>query len=250
VVEIELNQAKGWTGNDVAFLARLPRLLAFEILDLKISDITPIHHLHALKRLGITTYCPTEIKFGAFPALESCSLEWRAKADSVFNCTSLKRLFINRYRGRNVDRFAELRNLDSLAILNARVDNLNGLAALMNLRALRLANLTKLRSLHGIEGLNLEELDIHTCRSIGSIDPIGRLPRLQRLYLNNDGPIASLKPLDQLSELRVVLFYESTNILDGDLSPLLHQRNLSRVTFKNRRHYSHRREDFGPAYTR
>jgi hypothetical protein len=247
VVEIELNQAKGWTGNDLAFLPRLPHLLAFEIFDFSIRDISPIHQLRGLRRLGISTYCSTEIKFAAFSDLESCSLEWRATAESVFDCITLKHLFINRYRGNNVDRFTELRKLESLAILNAPIENLHGLASLTSLRALRLANLTKLKSLRGIEGLNLEELEIHTCRAIGSIDPIGFLPALQALHLNNDGPIASLKPLDRLSKLRVLSFYESTNVLDGDLSPLLRQRNLTRVSFQNRRHYSHAREDFGSA---
>ena len=38
-----------------------------------------------------------------------------------------------------------------------------------------------------------------------------------------------MKPLNGLTGLEWVSFYESTNILDGDLSPLLRQKNLSRV---------------------
>src|SRR5690348_16386240 len=107
--------------------------------------------------------------------------------------------------------------------------------------SLRLANLKRLTSLAGIEGLKrLEELDIHTCRSITSIEEVGFLPQLRKLYLNDDGEIESLKPLERLHCLREVLFYESTNILDGDLTPLVHQKNLLRVSFQNRRHYSHR----------
>jgi Leucine-rich repeat (LRR) protein len=115
---------------------------------------------------------------------------------------------------------------------------------------LRLANLRRLTSLAGIEALtNLEELDIHTCRKIRSIEPVGYLSRLRKFYLNNDGDIESLKPLAKLNELEWVLLYESTNILDGDLSPLLGQKNLSRIAFQNRRHYSMRREEFRVAYT-
>src|SRR5207253_3095243 len=113
------------------------------------------------------------------------------------------------------------------------------------------ANLKRLASLAGIEELaNLEDLEIHTCRAIRSIKEIGSLRRLKGLALNNDGDIESLKPLNNLSGLESVLFYESTNILDGDLSPVLRQKALARVSFQNRRHYSHRREDFGDAYTR
>jgi hypothetical protein len=89
-VELELNHAKGWHGSDLSFLAEMPGLESFEIFDFKIKDIAPIHFLHNLKRFGITTYCSTEIKFSAFPRLESRGLEWRPKAASLFDCTTLK----------------------------------------------------------------------------------------------------------------------------------------------------------------
>jgi hypothetical protein len=110
--------------------------------------------------------------------------------------------------------------------------------------------LRRLGSLAGVEGLaNLEELNIDTCRAIRSIEEVSALSRLRRLHLSNDGEIESLKPLDTLNGLEAVTFVESTNIVDGDLSPLVRQKNLRRVSFRNRRHYSHRREDFGAAYS-
>ena len=239
IAELELNHAKGWQGNDLSFLAAFPRLRALEILDLKISSVEPVHLLHELQSLDVITYCKTELRFAAFPSLEKCGLEWRSKAASLFDCKTLRKLFVNRYNGKNTDPFARLKNLESLAILNAPIENLYGLRELKCLRSLRLANLKKLTSLEGIEGLtDLEELEIHTCRRIGSIDEIRSLTRLRTLDINNDGAIASLKPLEKLNRLERVTFYESTNILDGDLSPLKMQKNLSRVAFKNRRHYS------------
>jgi hypothetical protein len=120
-VELELNLAKGWHGNDVSFLAEMARLESLEIFDFKINDIAPIHFLHNLRRLGITTYCSTEINFSAFPRLESCGLEWRPKAASLFDCVTLKELFVNRYKGRDVSDFGRLVSLESLAILNAPI---------------------------------------------------------------------------------------------------------------------------------
>jgi len=251
VVELELNQAKGWSGQDVAFLSRLPQLRVFEVFDFNIRDIGPVHSLHALRKLGVTTYCSTALDFSAFPELEHCDLEWRPKATSVFECLTLQHLFVDRYDGADVRSFGNLVNLRSLAILNAPTQSLEGLGRLVELRSLRLANLKKLRSLRGLgELVQLEELEIHTCRGIDSIAEVGALRHLKKLHLNNDGNIASLRPLEKLTELESVLFYESTNILDGDLSPLLRQKHLSRVSFQNRRHYSHRREDFGAAYSR
>ena len=244
IVELELNHGKGWRGTDVSFLARLPQLMGFKIIDFKISSVEPIHCLHELRALDVITYCRTEIRFSAFPRLEKCALEWRPKAASLFDCTTLKKLFVNRYKGNDTSSFAKLSNLESLAILNAPIKNLGGLGGLSKLRSLRLAGLTRLTSLKGIETLaNLEELEIHTCRRIGSIEEVGSLPHLQKLQLDNDGDIESLKPLEKLNGLVSVFFCESTNIRDGDLSPLVRQKSLSRVSFQNRRHYSHRREE-------
>jgi hypothetical protein len=249
VVELELNQGKGWRGTDISFLLELPNLVAFDIFDFSIGDISPIHSLHNLRQIGITTYCSTAIDFSAFPRLESCGLEWRRGAESLFDCATIIRLFVNRYKGKTVEPFSRLVKLEYLAILNAPVEDLSGLRSLVHLRALRLAGLRRLSSLRGIERLaSLEELEIHTCRRIPSIEEVGNLPRLRQLYLNNDGDIESLKPLDRLSEVESVLFYESTNILDGDLCPLFRQKKLRQVSFQNRKHYSHRREDFGAAY--
>ncbi len=244
VVELELNQAKGWRGSDLSFLTELPNLKLFEIFDFSIKDILPIHSLRELRTLGITTYCSTEICFSAFPNLQSCGLEWRPKATSLFDCSTMVKLFVNRYKAKHADEFAKLVNLESLTILNAPVETLRGLSVLKKLQSLRLGNLRRLTSLAGIEGLTaLEELDMEACRKIGSIDEVGSLPRLKKLFPSNDGAIETLAPLEKLGQLERVTFVESTNILDGDLSPLLRQKYLSRVSFQNRRHYSHRRED-------
>jgi Leucine-rich repeat (LRR) protein len=245
VVELELNQGKGWAGKDLSFLDQLPGLKSFEIFDFNITDVESIHRLRKLKRLGVTTYCSTAIEFSAFPDLEICTLEWRPKANSVFQCTTLKDFFINRYKGEDTEPFGNLVHLESLQILNSPVASLDGLRTLSKLRTLRLANLRCLKSLAGIESLaHLDELEIHTCRGIGSIEEVGSLSQLKRLNVNNCGSIESFRPLTRLHDLEMVVFYESTNILDGDLSPLTQHRNLTRVSFQNRRHYSHRREAF------
>ena len=191
-----------------------------------------------------------KLDFPSFRRLEKCSLEWREKANSLFDCVGLKELFLNSYTGKDVDMLEYMTQLESLAVLNAPIENLYGLRNMRLLRSLRLANLKRLESLSGLEGLvNLEELDIHTCRSIRSIEVVRNLTRLKKLYLNNDGKIDSLQPLKDLDNLEELLFYESTNIVDGDLSPLVRLHKLSSITFQNRRHYSHRREDFGSAYS-
>lgn len=250
VVELELNDGKGWRGSDLSFLKELPQLRAFTIIDyFGMPSEEPIHFLHELRKLEVMTYSKTSIRFSEFPQLEDCSLEWRARCESLFSCAALKRLFLNRYKKKNVDAFSNLPSLERLGILNAPIENLVGLRNLKCLRYLRLGGLRCLTSLTGIEGLKaLEELDVDTCRRIRSIREVSSLLLLRKLHLSNCGEIESLKPLESLKGLEWVTFVESTNIVDGDISPLLLQGSLSRVSYQNRRHYTHRRESFGAAY--
>jgi len=252
VVELELNVAKGWTERaGISFLSELTFLKSFELFNFGIKDISPIHALGNLRRLGITTYCSSTIDFSKFPFLESCSLEWRPKATSLFDCTTLRELFVNRYKGKDTRAFSNLVNLESLQLLNAPVTNLRGLRTLARLRELRLARLTQLMSLEGIEVLTaLENLTVSTCRKITSVEKIEPLTNLRNLDLDNDGDIASLRPLERLNELERIGFDTSTNILDGDMTVLIGLPKLKRVAFQNRKHYTHTREELNAIFAK
>jgi hypothetical protein len=245
IAELELNRGKGWVGQDLSFLAHFPELLGIKIIGRTAESVAPIHSLHNLRALTVMTYCKTELRFSEFPKLIDCAIQWRAKAKSVFECLSLKKLFINGFSGSDTQPFEKLVNLESLGILGSPIRTLEGLSYLSQLRSLRLGALRKLASLKGLEPLELlEKLEINTCRSIGSIDELSALMNLRELHLDNMGDIQSLKPLSGLLRLQRLTFAESTNILDGDLSFLFGLPMLELISFKNRKHYSHRREEF------
>lgn len=243
--ELYLNHARGWKGGNLDFLKTLPELIAFSIIDLTINDITPIHRLTALRALEISTYCRTAINFAEFSRLERAVFYWREGSDSLFESSTLRSLFLHRYSGWESRPFGQLTGLKELSIANANLREIESLAGLSDLRFLGLYNLKKLASLHGIQQLQcLEALEVNGCKEFRTIEELSSLGRLQRLQLNDDGEIASFGPLRNLTGLEEVLFYESTNIVDGDLSPLAAMPRLQRVSFQNRRHYSHKREDF------
>lgn len=247
VSELELNRGKGWHGGSLEFLSNFPELLALSIIGRTAESIEPIHQLHNLRLLRVLAYCKNAIRFHEFPHLIHCGLQWRPKAVSVFDASGLRVLFVNGFNGSDAQKFGRLTNLESLTILGSPIRSLEGLASLLELRSLRLGDLRQLLSLSGIENLvRLEKLEINTCRKIRVIDEISSLAKLRELYLDNMGDIQSLKPLAQLSHLHRVTFVESTNILDGDLTPLTGLPGLELVSFQNRRHYSHRRETFRP----
>ena len=243
IAELEINHAKGWRGKDIEFVARFPCLVSLTIIDRELQDTSPIHALHRLKSLRVLTYSDSEINFGEFPELRQCGLEWRDGASSIFNCANLEELFINRYDHQDTSAFAKLKNLESLTLLGGAIRSLKGLSHLSRLKSLRLGDLKHLSGLAGIKDLSqLEILEINTCRFVGEIEEIAQLTDLNELYLNNIGSIDSIRPLRCLNNLLKLTFYESTDVLDGDMTPLLSLPRLQMVSFKNRKHYSHTRE--------
>ncbi len=246
VQECEINHARGWRGENVDFVTSLPGLQGLDILDFSLKSVASIHALRGLRSLKVSTYCDTPLRAECFPCLESCSLEWRAGSESVFDCTTLRSLFLNRFSGRSEVPVHRLTRLLSLTLLNSAIESLSSLSALSRLVYLRLGGLRRLRSLAGIESLSsLEELDVNTCRGLTMIDEVRHLTRLKRLLLNNCGAIQTLTPIRTLAELELVSFYESTNIVDGDLSPLVRPERPIVAAFRERRHYSHTRAQLG-----
>jgi len=251
VVELYLNSAFGWNDNSLFFLNKIPNLLSLKILNYKIKSLEGIESLTKLKCLDLLTYAKTPVNFSNFPELEVCGIEWIKGFESIFEAINLKKLLINNYDKKNCDEFSQLINLEKLSILNAPTESLEGINSLKKINYLCIENLKKLTSLKGIEGLlELEELEVQKCKAISSLSELSKLKKLKRLLIIDIGDIDSLKVLDNLSNLEVVLFYESTNVIDGDISPLTRLKNLSKVSFQNRKHYTHRREDFGIAYSK
>lgn len=249
VQELELNDGKGWYGDNVQFLEQLPHLKSLIIIDLNIKSIEPIHSLNGLTKLEIITYSNDPINFTDFPQLLECSFEWIAGSETLFESSTLQKLFINEYTKKDSTVFSGLFNLKELSILNSPIENLEGLSKLKSLNYLRLGNLKNLNSLHGIGSLQgIEELEIQRCKGISDVSEVFKLNKLKRLLLIDLGDITSIHGIEYLTELKDFLFYESTNILDGDLSPLTQLKNLKTVSYQNRRHYSHKREDFGELY--
>lgn len=205
-------------------------------------DLNGIHHLGNLRGLylNITDNDTQLIDFSCFPYLETSYFDWRPKAKSIFDCKTLKELRIDKFRKPDLQNLSGLCNLKLLRIGSSPIISLSGIEKL-NLSRLDLVYLTKLESLRGIEGLSdtLVSLELNTCKKISSINEIGLLNRLKYLGVNNCGDIESIKGIRGLQLLERFDFWESTNVLDGDISPLLQLKKLKKIAFMDRPHYTH-----------
>jgi Leucine-rich repeat (LRR) protein len=245
ISELELNHAKGWPrGSDLSFLENLTQLKYFELLDHWVSDVSVINKLSELKELNITSNCNNVIDCSNFPHLERIGLEWFSNAKSLFDCVTLKRVFINCCDIKDLSVFSKLQNLEYLSLKSPKIASIGNVNTLTKLKFLGIYNIPILSSLEGVEQFpNLEMLEVERCRKISNITPVKALKKLQRLMIANCGKIDSLKPAAELTELREVFFHESTNILDGDLMVLKKLPHLKDVSFQERRHYNCKWDD-------
>ncbi len=245
ICELELNTGKGWRGKSIEFLKEFPELKSLIVLHQSLDAIKPIQYLHKLVHLHLETYSDIPVDFNAFPNLTDCWFEWIKGSDSLFDCTGLTILGINNYKKKSSKPFTKLVNLEKLTLLNSSIEDLDEVFGLTNLTYLRLANLRRITSVNGIQNLrNLKELEINRCKGIDSVSEIFTLNKLKLLFLLDLGDIETIRGIEDLSELQKFVFFGSTDIADGDLSPILKLKNLTKIAFQNRKHYTHRSEDF------
>lgn len=245
ITELILNDGNGWKGKNVDFLKFFPKLKSLTLIDFKIKSVDPIKYLNSLVSLNLLTYSKKPVDFKSFPKLKDCNFEWIKDSNSLFTCKSIESLSINCYNQKSTDGFNKLVNLKQLTILNSPIEDLRFLRLLNKLEYLRLANLKNIISLEGVDSLNnLKDLEINHCKKIQSVSNLFNIKNIKKLAFIDMGNIDSIKGIEKLSKLESFVFYESTNVLDGDLTPLLKLKKLSNISFQNRKHYTHRREDF------
>lgn len=252
VVELVLRAQSGWKGIDVDFLSEFDSLVAITLQDYSIKNISGIYKLHALKYLNVQVASRGVFDMNKFQDLEWCSL---VDIKSVIGFKSLKKLkLLSLYGVKDVSlqEIGELKSLESLSLIKCNFETLKGLGNLGHLKSLTLAYNSKLNDMRDIGKLTeLESLDIEACKKIGSVNELATLVNLRKLYLNNCGSIESLKPLMNLAKLEDFRFWESTNIVDGDLSFVFDHPRLDpkKVAFQPRNHYSHAKNPGGKKFT-
>jgi internalin A len=199
-----------------------------------------------LKGLSLETYAKEPIDFRLFHRLQRLAFNWRPGAETAFQCTSLESLNNSGYRLTDLSPMAALTGLRALRLDNSRhLLRLDGVRALPALRILSLRDDRALVDIGDVAAMDhsLHEFELNTCRKVRDIAALASHRDLRRVILIDNGTIASLTPLANLSKLEELYFYGTTVIEDGDMTPLLHLPALRRVAFAPRRHYSHRTED-------
>jgi Leucine-rich repeat (LRR) protein len=242
---LELNSAAGSWEDGLPFLMEVPGLKHLILIDLQEQDVHLIEELHGLEGLKLSAYATSPLDFARLTALSKAFIEWRRQYRNISACTNLEELYLNRYWEKDLAALRPLQKLSKLTVGDSSAfARLEGIEEIRQLRSLGLRGLPKLQELSLITSLaaTLEELRVQQCRYLRSLEPLSSLSKLRRLIVEDCGKVPSLRPISRLPALRVLHFPGDTNVLDGDLD-FLRTLPLEDVAFKNRRHYSLRREE-------
>jgi internalin A len=219
--------------DDVSFLDRLPSLRGLVLNGGGVRDLSPVQRLTGLETLTLNTPAKPKLPldFTAFAALKTLRMYWNPGFESVSDCASLESLFVFGPPDADLARFGRLPRLRRLELSQGR--RLTTTAGVGDgVEFLGLYQQAALEELVLPPGLRV--LAIEGAKRLGAIVTV---PTLERLKVANCGDIASLAPLRGLDRLEEFLAWESTRVLDGDLSVLLELPRLRVLGMRDRREY-------------
>jgi hypothetical protein len=229
------------SGDDLAFLGDLPHLRGLVLNAWKVRDLSDVEALGQLENL--TLNMPSRprrhLDFGKLPNLRSLGVYWNPGFESLFKSQNLELLWVFSPPDPDLQRFAELGKLKRLEFSQGRhLVSTRGVERLANLEFLGLYLQSALERLTDLSlAVGLRELEIETCKKLTTLEEISTLVNLRHLHVANCGEIASLRPLKNLHDLERFTAWESTNIVDGNLSVLTTLPRLRTIAMMSRRHY-------------
>ncbi|WP_133125888.1 hypothetical protein [Thalassospira marina] len=247
IVAVRITEKAAGKGGDISFIEKLKDigLLSMEIFAWSVRDLTPLTFFPGLEVLGIQCDFVKAPDFSNFSQLRILKLIWRPKATTVFYCSSLEEINIVNFPDEDLGKLSGMTELKRLQLTSRKLLSLSGIEFLEKLQVFDGAYCTKLRGLAGLEKCkNIQVVELQACRKICDVSELGELNNLKDVFLIDCGKIGSLQSLDNCGNLENLFFPGDTNILDGELTALFEMPKLKKLTFANRRHYSHKREQF------
>jgi hypothetical protein len=225
----------------LAYLERFPGLRFVSLIAEDAAALAPVAALERLESLhvGIVRPSKSPVPFPQFSHLRKLVTEGSPALSGLLANASIVELLIERPPTSDLRFLAGLPELESLTLGSSRrMTSLAGIEQLVKLRELELNSLTALESLEGVQLLpDLVRLEVEACKRVSDLAPVGGCVGLTSLGLMNCGEIASLAPLVSLRRLEKFFAWESTRVMDGDLSPLLALPELGVVAMQSRREY-------------
>ncbi|HEY0465427.1 MAG TPA: leucine-rich repeat domain-containing protein [Polyangiaceae bacterium] len=225
---------------DLSIVRKFPSLRYVEIASEGPVDPRPLECLDNLRGLALPQ--PSAgLDFANFPKLEEFVGGWHAENANLRQET-LCDLRITGFNPacRDLSVLRELNGLVNLSLTKTNIDSLAGLEGLEDLRTLDVAYAPKLAALDSLATSvpGLRRLCFDHAKAIESYAPMSGLRFLRKLQLSACAPMPDLGWIAALERLSFLSFVD-TDVVSGDLSPLLSLERLRYVGTSKKRHYSH-----------
>ncbi|MEY2196648.1 hypothetical protein AB7942_28630 [Neobacillus sp. BF23-41] len=163
--------------------------------------------------------------------------EEKLKEDIV---KDIEYLILWHYKKSKLCNFADIpENLVFLNLIWSNIQNFLGIKKLSKIKRLELDYCGKLENDNGISKLadTLEYLHINNSKKFVPSKEFFSLKNLRVLSLNSCGSLENLSFLSQFPKLIDFRFVD-TNVIDGDLTPIIEHPTIRSVGFLNKRHYN------------
>ncbi len=233
---------------DIKFLPKFQELESLEIIPAKTAndgfDYSPLYEMLNIKKLdcstsyGTTEKLSTTIDYSNFKNLIELRVE--DKGHLNYQCLkNLKVLSMCRQSDLNFSEF-HLPNLKSLTLLQCSTKTLDGLEHFSRLQELNLWYMRKLFDISALSSLShtLRSLSIENASKINSFDCLNDLINLEYLRLSGNNELDSVSFLQDMEKL--ILFYNTMPIIDGDISACL---NVPYASVKCKKNYNLKDKD-------
>jgi hypothetical protein len=197
-------------------------------------QLTNLRYLY----IGEPTTDNLEIDLSAQTNLVELGLHWRKNIKGLENCSKLHSLFLTEYTEKNLSFIQNAPTVRELIIKTGSMTGLAGIESCQDLESIYLANCRSLKSIGALNHHpNLKSIELDLCGGKSGIQDFHKLtdlPGLEKLIVF-DCKLPSIHFITQIPSLKKVILRGRTEIMDGDVRPLL---RVPEVNYQNRANYN------------
>ena len=244
IKRVTLNPFNGFTANNLKSIMPLSNVVEELIIGSETINYDGLGEFRKLTVLGALDNKKDIIDLNNFPNLVTLNCNVTDRLKGLENSVKLESLTISDYKSKTKDLYAlpSLNDLQYLSLIKTDITTMQGIERFSNLKKLEIFSASKLETIAPLEALSnsLEEVQIEKCKKVKDYETLRRVKSLKKIILCESGEIKSLAFVNELPLLEFISFW-GTNVLDGNIK---YCEGLNYVGFDNKRHYTHKSEQF------